>query len=544
MKNKIGVLLLSVIVLWSCGEKIKTDGVINIVPKPRKEVLIDGEFTVKSSTPIVIATNVEDMDYVVAGLNDIVEPMFGRELKSVKSDEIIEGSISFVNDPLMSKEEYRLDINSNGVVVKSSTAQGAFYAVQTIRQIIPFEAFVSSKVQSFELPTCIIKDKPSFEYRGVMLDVCRHFYQVDEVKKIIDMLVMHKINTLHWHLTEDQGWRIEIKKYPKLTEIGSIRKETKLGHYEDKTAGYDGVPYGGYYTQEEIKEVVQYATERFVEVIPEIELPGHAVAALTAYPHLGCRGEGYEVRTTWGVSEDVYCVGKDSTFEFLEDVLNEVIELFPAKYIHIGGDECPKVEWKKCPDCQARIKNEKLRDENHLQGYTTKRIEEFLAKHDRKLIGWDEILEGGVTPNATIMSWRGTQGGIAAAKQGNHVIMTPGSHCYFDKYQMEDTSNELMAIGGYIPLEMVYSFDPHAQLNKQEQACIIGLQANIWTEYIKTLSHLEYMVLPRLSAIAEVGWSYENRNYEDYMNRMNSFVKFYDHYGYNYCRNEFVDDIK
>jgi len=394
-------------------------------------------------------------------------------------------------------------------------------------------------VKAIEIPSAQISDKPFFPYRGMMLDVSRHFYTTDEIKKTLDLLALHKINRFHWHLTDDQGWRIEIKKYPKLTETGSIRKETVIGRNSGK---YDNTPYKGYYTQEEIKDVVRYASERFITVIPEIELPGHASAALASYPELGCAGKDYIVQTQWGVFEQLFCPGKDSTFEFLEDVLEEVMELFPSEYIHIGGDEAPKTEWKKCPCCQALMKEKKIKNEDELQGYVTRRIEQFLNKYGRKIIGWDEILEGGVTPTATVMSWRGVNGGIEAARKGNNVIMTPYTYCYLDYYQNTDTINEPFAIGGYLPVEKVYSFDPYDKLTAGEQRYIMGVQGNLWTEYITTYNNVQYMLLPRLSAIAEIGWSYDRRNYGDFKKRMARVSKIFDACGYNYARHIFSED--
>ena len=355
-----------------------------------------------------------------------------------------------------------------------------------------------------------IADAPRFAYRGMHLDVARHFFSVDEVKRYIDVMAIHKLNTLHWHLTDDQGWRIEIKRYPELTAVGSIRKATVV---RKEWGTYDDTPYGGFYTQDEIRDVVEYAADRGVTVIPEIDLPGHMLAALTAYPELGCTGGPYEVWGRWGVADDVLCPGREKTFEFLEGVLTEVMELFPSEYIHIGGDECPKVRWEKCPRCQAKIRQLGLKDdgehtaEHYLQSYVTDRIGKFLAQHGRRIIGWDEILEGRAPSDAVVMSWRGSEGGIAAAKLGHDVIMTPNSHFYFDYYQSLDTDAEPFGIGGYIPMEQVYSYDPaFPELTPEQQKHILGVQANLWTEYVLSDEHLEYMLLPRLAALSEVQW--------------------------------------
>jgi hexosaminidase len=355
------------------------------------------------------------------------------------------------------------------------------------------------------------------------LDVSRHFFEVEFVKKYIDYLAQYKMNTFHWHLTDDQGWRIEIKKYPKLTEIGAWRNGSMVGHYRDQT--FDTIRYGGFYTQEEIKEVVAYAKERHITIVPEIEMPGHALAALAAYPEYSCTGGPFEVGKTWGVLDDVFCP-KEETFAFLENILSEVIELFPSEFIHIGGDECPKTRWKSCSHCQKRIQDEKLKDEHELQSYFIQRIEKFVNSKGRKIIGWDEILEGGLAPNAAVMSWRGTEGGIAAAKEKHFAVMTPGSHCYFDHYQGEP-ANEPLAFGGYTTLEKVYSYNPiPTELSEAESAYILGAQANLWTEYIDTTSQVEYMLFPRLTAIAEVVWGTSKpENYKAFEDRVVHHMK-------------------
>ncbi len=388
-----------------------------------------------------------------------------------------------------------------------------------------------------------IADAPRFAYRGMHLDVARHFFSVDEVKRYIDVMAIHKLNTLHWHLTDDQGWRIEIKRYPELTAVGSIRKATVV---RKEWGTYDGTPYGGFYTQDEIRDVVKYAADRGVTVIPEIDLPGHMLAALTAYPELGCTGGPYEVWGRWGVADDVLCPGREKTFEFLEGVLTEVMELFPSEYIHIGGDECPKVRWEKCPRCQAKIRQLGLKDdgehtaEHYLQSYVTDRIGKFLAQHGRRIIGWDEILEGRAPSDAVVMSWRGSEGGIAAAKLGHDVIMTPNSHFYFDYYQSLDTDAEPFGIGGYIPMEQVYSYDPaFPELTPEQQKHILGVQANLWTEYVLSDEHLEYMLLPRLAALSEVQWCLPET--KDWNRFIGSFRmdKIYSQLGYEFAKHIF-----
>jgi hexosaminidase len=423
-------------------------------------------------------------------------------------------------------EAYTLVTGKSGIIIHGNSARAVFYGVQTLLQLLPPEVFGEKglvKRSGIRIPKVSIQDEPRYGWRGMHLDVGRHLYSVEFIKKYIDMLAMHKMNVFHWHLTEDQGWRIEIKKYPRLTEIGSVRKNA------------DGTTYGGFYTQKQIREVVAYAASRFINVMPEIEMPGHSVAALAAYPELSCTGGPFEVRTAWGVSDDVYCAGKEATFDFVQDVLSEVISLFPFRYLHIGGDECPKERWAKCPDCQKRMKAEGLKDEMELQSYFIRRIEQYLIAGNRSLVGWDEILEGGLAPEATVMSWRGVAGGIEAARQGHDVIMSPNSHCYFDHYQ-GDPKFEPKAIGGYLTLEKVYSYEPTPQeLNSDEAKHVLGAQANVWTEYIPTERQVEYMALPRMSALAEVVWSpKELRDYEKFSRRMERQYQRFDAMKLNY----------
>jgi hexosaminidase len=463
----------------------------------------------------------------------------GLQLSVVEKQPKGKGAISLLVDKSLAQEEYLLDVTKKGIVIKGGSEQAVFYGLQSLRQLVFHAEGDAEKVQ---VECVTVKDKPHFGYRGGMLDVCRHFFNVDEVKKYIDILALHKVNRFHWHLTEDQGWRIEIKKYPELTKIGSVRKETVIGLNRTQPRRFDGKPYGGYFTQDEVREVVRYATERYVEVIPEIDMPGHMVAALATYPELGCTKGPYEVRTRWGIAREVLCAGRESTFEFIEGVLDEVVALFPSKYIHIGGDECPKDAWKVCPDCQKRIADEGLKDVYELQAYFMKRVENYLAtKHGRSIIGWDEILEGGLSKTATVMSWRGTAGGIKAAKMGNKVVMTPNKFCYLDyaNTSNREANGEPICGGGNgkrpITLRKAYSFDPYDQLNEQERKGVIGVQGNMWTEYVPTFDHVQHMILPRMAAIAEVGWSYGNKDYDDFARRMHLLRKLYDKCGYKYA---------
>ena len=469
---------------------------------------------------------------------------YAPKTKAIAAGEQVKNAIVLGLDPsIANKEGYVLTTTPEGISINGQTENGVFYGIQTIRKSIPAEA----KEATILIPAGEIKDEPRFSYRGMHLDVGRHFFPKEFMKKYIDLLALHNMNTFHWHLTDDQGWRIEIKKYPKLTEIGSQRSRTVIGR---NTQEYDNTPYGGFFTQEEAKEIVKYAQERYITVIPEVDLPGHMLAALAAYPEMGCTGGPYEVCPRWGIFEDVLCIGNDQTMQFLEDVMNEIIEIFPSKYVHIGGDEAPRTRWEKCPKCQARIKTEGLKaDKNHtaedrLQSYCMTRIEEFLNSKGRQIIGWDEILEGDVAPNATVMSWRGMEGGIKAAQLGHDVIMTPTSFCYFDYYQTADTKDEPLGIGGYVPIEKVYSLEPvPAVLTEEQSKHILGAQANLWTEYIHSSEHVEYMVLPRMAALAEVQWTQpEKKDFKDFTKRLARLMKFYQRDGFNYAKHVF--DLK
>ena len=545
MKRLLPVLALFAVLCGccSCGRVIPTDGEVAVVPLPEHIVEGQGTFRLTSDAEVVLLFDDERLSGVTAALNKVLMPLFGRGPRVRHADKAADHAVNVTRDETMPAEAYRLFVTPCRIDIVAGGAQGAFYAVQTLRQLLPAAAYEADDVRAVELPVVTIEDKPCLGYRGMMLDVGRHFFTVDEVKEALDIMALHKLNVFHWHLTDDQGWRIEIRKYPKLTEIGSVRSRTLIGRDPggtyDENCKFDETPYGGYYTQDEIRDVVNYAAERFITVIPEIEFPGHAVGALASYPWLGCTGEQYEVRQTWDIDDRVFCIGKETTFEFIEGVLEEVLELFPSEYIHIGGDECPTVMWKNCPHCKARMKAERLKRPRRLQNYATARVEKFLNAHGRRLIGWDEILEGDVTPTATIMSWRGAEGGIKAAKMGNHAIMAPTTHCYLDYYQTRDTAGEPLAIGGYLPVEKVYSLDPYEMLTADEQRCILGVQANLWTEYIATWPHAEYMLLPRLSALAEVGWSLDRKDYGDYLRRVRRLAKIYDACGYNYAKHIF-----
>ncbi len=511
---------------------------VKVIPEPASVINKEGTFIFTPETKIQVNQAGEQFMKIASFLTNHVDKFYGIKSTVTQSEEPSKRSVYLKLDPEsgLVKEAYNLTVTPKGVTIVASAPNGLFYGIQTLIQLMPP---TQKKLTQVVLPAVEIKDSPRFAWRGLHLDVGRHFMPKEFILKYLDYMSMHKFNTFHWHLTEDQGWRIEIKKYPKLTEVGSIRKETLIGHGRDPKE-YDGTPYGGFYTQEDVKEIVAYAADRYITVVPEIEMPGHSLAALASYPELGCTGGPYEVATRWGVFDDVYCPGKESTFNFLEDVLSEIIPLFPSQYIHIGGDECPKTRWEKCPLCQKRMKEEGLKTEHELQSYFVQRIEKFLNSKGKKLIGWDEILEGGLAPNAAVMSWRGEEGGIAAAKQHHYVVMTPGKYCYLDHYQA-DPKTQPLAIGGFLPLEQVYSYDPvPASLTKEESSYIMGVQGNVWTEYMKTPEYVEYMVYPRAAALAEVAWSpKESKNYADFKNRLRDEIKRYDVYGINYCKAEF-----
>ncbi len=547
MKKTLHISIVAIMFAISCksGYQAGAEKELAIIPAPVSITRLKGNFVITPKTRIVLSPINEETRLAADFLCQLVKNPTGLNPAVTKGTKSVKGSVFMTLDTaIKNKEGYTLTVTPKRIAIHAQSAVGLFYAVQTIRQLLPVEVEKQQVVKGIKLtiPSCLIMDEPSFVYRGMHLDVGRHLFPVEYIKRYIDMIAMHKMNSFHWHLTDDQGWRIEIKEYPKLTETGAFRKETLVGHGGKQPFVYDGKPYGGFYTQEEVRDIVNYAKSRFVTIIPEIEMPGHALAALASYPELSCTGGPFEVFPRWGVVEDVYCAGRDETFNFLEGVLTEVIGLFPGKYIHIGGDECPKTRWKKCPFCQARIKAEGLKDENELQSYFIQRIEKFLISKGRKIIGWDEILEGGLAPEATVMSWRGITGGIAAARQKHDVIMTPSRYVYLDYYQCEPEGQPL-AIGGYLPLERVYSYNPMpTELTSEEQKYILGIQGNLWTEYILTPEQLEYMAFPRAFAIAETGWTPDKRkDFEDFLSRFGIQRKRYDEIGINYFKGEYRD---
>jgi len=516
-----------VLLITACFKQYKTATIPSIIPIPNEQLITKGVFELSSDTKL---TYDESLKSVALFFKSYIEN--GRNIQLNTSSK---NTIHFKIDTAISNNEgYQLKITPSKILISANSKKGAFCAFQSLRQLLPAD-FEKTKESKFAIQCLEIKDAPQFGYRGMHLDVGRHFFSVDFIKKYINLMSMLKMNTFHWHLTEDQGWRIEIKKYPKLQEIAAFRNETLIGHHNNLPHQFDGKKYGGFYTQEEIKDVVKYASERQITIIPEIEMPGHSQAAIAAYSELGCSGKQIEVATKWGVFNEVYCP-KESTFKFLEDVIDEVVALFPGKYIHIGGDEAPKTNWKNCDYCQKLIRKEGLKDEHGLQSYFIARMEKYINSKGKQIIGWDEILEGGLAPNATVMSWRGTSGAIQAAKEGHDVILTPGSHCYFDHYQ-SDNENEPLAIGGFLPLEKVYAFDPiPEELNEQEAIYVLGAQGNVWTEYMQTEKQVEYMAFPRVVALSEVLWSSpENKNYTDFINRLEQYQKRLDQLDVNYA---------
>ena len=525
------IILFLVLICFACQENKQIVIEPQIIPAPNNLNITAGEFYLSSNTNLIYDAELEP---AVAYWESLFTPVFGLNTEKANT-------MRFVLDKgIKNPEAYILDVNNEEITIKASSPKGVFYAVQSLIQLLPPEFIKDGfKSEGINIQTLKIEDNPEFSYRGMHLDVSRHMYPVEFIKKYIDALAMLKMNTFHWHLTDDQGWRIEIKKYPKLQEVAAYRKETLIGHYSNQPHQFDGKKYGGYYTQEEVKDIVAYAQKRFITVIPEIEMPGHSQAAIAAYPELGCSGEQVEVATKWGVFEDIYCP-KEETFKFLENVLDEVVALFPSEYIHIGGDEAPKTQWKNSSESQALIKSEGLKNEHELQNYFITRMEKYLNSKGKQIIGWDEILEGGLAPNATVMSWRGTNGAVEAAKSGHNVVMTPTSHCYFDYYQ-SDNDDEPTAIGGYLPLEKVYGFNPiPEELNSEEAKYILGAQGNIWTEYMPTSEQAEYMAFPRILAMSEVVWTNaENKNYEDFVSRVVNFHKRLDVLDINYANHLF-----
>lgn len=527
MQGKRSFSLCILILMLTLFMNAKGQSELNIIPKPSQVSPQSVSFKLDFKT--VIVANDDETRKIAGIFNDFLLKNYGFKLMAVDTAKQKDNLIIFTSNGSrgLPAEGYKLTVDKKAITIIGQET-GMFYGLQSLMQLLPVDGKVPFKIEGVE-----IIDQPRFRYRGMHLDVGRHFQPIEFIKKYLDLMAQYKMNTFHWHLTEDQGWRIEIKKYPKLTEIGSKRKETVKGRQLQPYIS-DGVPYEGFYTQEQVKEIVAYAKARYITVIPEIEMPGHSQAALAAYPELGCTPGPFEVATTWGIFKDIYCP-KEETFKFLEDVLSEVIELFPSPYVHIGGDEAPKDRWKESQIAQDVIKREGLKDEHELQSYFIRRIEKFLNSKGKRLIGWDEILEGGLAPNATVMSWRGEKGGIEAAKQKHDVIMTPTDYVYFD-YGQGNPKNEPIHIGGYLPLTKVYNYNPTpAELTKEEQQYILGAQGNVWTEYLKTPAAVEYMVFPRMIALSEVVWTpNDKKDYNDFLKRLSYHFSLLDKLNVNY----------
>jgi hexosaminidase len=553
VKNQTQTLTLAVLVimlpaLTICGATATTSDNqnISVIPKPMEMKRSCGHFTLKAKTAIYIQGGSAEIKEVAKYLADQLRGPTGLSLVILQQSNNASPVGSFLlttenADCGLGDEGYQLSVTEKNVILRAAHPAGLFYGVQTIRQLLPPQIESRKKVTdvSWAIPCLEIRDKPRFGWRGSLLDCCRQFMSTDFIKRYIELLSYHKMNRFHWHLTDDPGWRIEIKKYPKLTEIGSWRNTGPGNLRPPEDPPQTDEIYGGYYTQEDIRDIVEYAKSRYVTVVPEIEMPGHSSAALAGYPELSCTGGPFEVKNTMGISKDVYCAGNEKTFEFLEDMLSEVIELFPGLYLHIGGDECPKDRWKECPKCQARIKAEGLKDEHELQSYFVKRIEKFLLSKNRKLVGWDEILEGGLAPAATVQSWRGTKGGIAAATSGHDAIMSPTTHCYFDYPHSKKEAESFPDWMGVLPTEKVYSFEPMPEgLSAEHQHHILGGEGNVWTE-VAPQEEIDSRAYPRLTALAEVLWSpKQHRNWDDFSLRLKSHYKRLDILGVDYYSGE------
>ena len=545
--KKLSLFIIAALITTACTKQQLPVANYDIIPQP-KEVRLNEEKPFELSPKTVIHYEVglqREAQFLSEYVDDIMG--YGLVLQEIKGNETDGIVLKLSPADFNQAEAYEISITPKQVTVKGADAAGVFYGIQTLRKSLPIQTS-NLKPQTSQLPCGTIRDWPNFAYRGMHLDPCRHFIPLDSVKVYLDMMAMHNMNQFHFHLSEDQGWRIEIKQYPELTEIGAYRNGTVIGHNGNL---YDTIRHGGFYTQDELRDLIQYAAERHINIIPEIDLPGHMQAALACYPQMGCTGGPYEVWRRWGVSEEVLCAGNEEAMQFAENVLNEVMDLFPSPYVHIGGDECPKVRWEKCPKCQAKIKelgikgDERFSKEDYLQSYVMNRMAKVVEARGRRVIGWDEILEGNVSETAIIMSWRGTEGGIEAARKGHDVIMAPSSHLYFDYYQSEDIASEPSCIGGYLPVERVYEFQPlPEELTPEQQKHIIGVQANIWTEYIAHFWHVQYMALPRMEALTEIQWNNpQERDFEAFVGRCRHMAQLYDLYHYTYADHIFNPQV-
>lgn len=542
----LSIIVMAALLLPSCKQSIQQAD-YQVVPLPKEIKHSEAEpFILDKNTVISYQKSHEELQKEAEFLADYIEDIAGFRPKIVNAENELPNSINLEINPdnFNNNEAYQIIVDENIIKITSSNTSGVFYGIQTLRKSLP----VGAKQSKIALPAVKVNDWPRFAYRGMHLDVSRHFFPIDSIKVYIDAMAMHNLNKFHLHITDDQGWRIEIKKYPKLTEIGAWRSGTLIG----KTMAYDTIRHGGFYTLEDLRDLVKYAEDKHITIIPEIDLPGHMLAALASYPELGCTGGPYEVWKRWGVSEDVICAGNEQAMQFLEDVLLEVMDIFPSEYIHIGGDEVPRDRWKECQKCQAKIKqlgikgDDKHSAEDYLQSYVMSRMEQFVENHGRHIIGWDEMLDGELAPNATVMSWRGSSGGYKAAKMRHNVIMTPNDYLYFDYYQTLDTDNEPFSIGGYNPVKKVYSYEPIPEgLTEDEQKYILGPQANIWTEYTSEFNVLLYRLLPRIGALAEVQWcDPAQKDYENWVRREYRLTKLYNLYRWRYASHIFDIDVR
>lgn len=534
MKKIIFGILSAAALFMSCSRQEPEIKPFSVIPQPASVQMLEG-YTFVSGLAVELSDGFDSsVSELANGFAQYATKVCGKKPFAKHA------RLCVVYNPELAPEAYTLKVNGN-LEIQASSYNGVFYAVQTLSQMLPDAFFASRRSRTpMALPNVEIEDQPWFSYRGVLIDSGRHFFSVQEIEKCLDIMALYKVNRFHWHLSEDQGWRIEIKKYPRLTSVGSVRHGTQVGYNRDSL---DGVDYGGFYTQDQIREVVRYAGERGITVIPEIDLPGHMLSALTAYPELGCTGGPYEVATTWGVKKDVLCVGRESTFTFIEDVLIEVMDLFPSEFINIGGDEVPKDRWNACPHCRAKMKELGLRDKDghtagqYLQNWVNARVQKFLADHGRKLIGWEEILEGDLADGSTVMTWKGTIENVDSRIWNYDCVMSPRSVMYIDRYQSYEQDREPISIGAYLPTENVYAFEPYDGVPEYGKSRILGVQANLWTEYIGTDEYLEYMLLPRLAALSEVQWCAQDaKDYDRFRAALDHHVGIYTTMGYTYCK--------
>ncbi len=539
LKKKLYFYFLLSFLKITLSSNIITEEDFKVIPLPKQITQMKGNpFILSSTTKIIFPENDSDLKRISNYLSEYIKDKTNLLLKTTsKIPKIKKNLILFLYDDRLKKEEYKITINQNLIIISSSTPNGIFYGCQTLRKSLPLiNEKITKKTKNknsllqIQIYPIIILDNPTFKYRSIMLDCSRHYFPISFLKKVIDILSLHNMNNLHWHLTDDQGWRIEIKKYPLLTEIGSIRNNSYIG----RNTQMEDTRYGGFYTQEDIKELINYASDHFITITPEIDLPGHTLSLLSAYPNLGCTKENYTVKDSFGIFDDILCAGNDESFIFINNIFNEMIEIFPHEYIHIGGDEAPKNKWNRCSLCNKRMKDENITNAEHLQGYFSSRVGNYLSDKGKRIIGWDEILESTISKDAIIMSWRGINNGEIAAEKGHEVIMSPMSNMYFDYSQVTGDWAQPRTIGGYVSLKRVYDFNPYG--NIVNKSLVIGVQGNLWTEYIFSEAGIMYQLLPRLSGLCEVQWGIDKKDFNEFANRLRKFVLIYDLYEYKYER--------